>query len=264
MKNANKYRIVKKSIKYFVVLFLIAGMSAPQLSFGQAWGGRKTKASFWDNWAINLNGGLTSFYGDLSTFDSEIIDKLMKESGPAFGGILSKYILSNKIGFSGQLLYGNLQGANTNNTFSFEASFIEYNFHSRFNLVNLISRRYNPKFGFELYGGIGQFIFQATRYDSELVQIGNENTGTPEFVYFFGAGISYKVIDKLAITVDMAMRQAQNDKLDDFIKNDNFDYYSYINIGVTYHIESIIKSNSKRGGRSIYRAPGKLPMRRRR
>lgn len=263
MKNMIKYRIVKKGIKFYIVLFLIAGITFPQLSFGQSWGGRKTKASFWDNWAINLNGGLTSFYGDLSTFDSEIMDKLMKESGPAFGGILTKYILGNKIGFSGQLLYGNLQGANTNNSLSFEATFIEYNFHARFNLVNLISKRDRPKFGFELYGGAGQFVFKATKYNNELSQVGIEDTGTPEFVYFFGAGVSYRVIDKLGITVDMAMRQAQNDKLDDLAKNDNFDYYSYINIGVTYHIESIIKSNS-RGGRSSYRAPGRLPMRRRR
>lgn len=256
-------KIVKKEIKYIVILFLITGFLIPQISLGQAWGGRKTKAGFWDNWAINLNGGLTSFYGDLSKFDSEIMGKLTKESGPAFGGILTKHIVNNKIGISGQLLYGNLQGENTSSNLTFEASFIEYNIHARFNLVNLISKKYMPKFGFELYGGIGQFMFKATRYNIQLSEVYTEDTGTPEFVYFFGAGISYKVIDKLGITIDMAMRQAQNDKLDDYIRNDNFDYYTYINIGVTYHIESVFKSNG-RSSNTRYRPPGRLPMRRRR
>jgi len=263
MKVIGNYKIVKKTIKNLALIVIVAGLVIPYSSYGQGWGGRNTKASFWDNWALNINGGLTSFYGDLSKFDSEIMDKLMKESGPAFGGILSKYIVNNKIGISGQLLYGTLQGENTSSNLAFEASFIEYNIHARLNLVNLFSKKDMPKFGFELYGGAGQFMFKATRYNRELSEVYTEDTGTPEFVYFFGAGMSYKVIDKLGVTVDMSMRQAQNDKLDDYVKNDNFDYYTYISIGVTYHIESIIKSGGK-SGPSRYRAPGRLPMRRRR
>jgi hypothetical protein len=83
-------------------------------------------------------------------------------------------------------------------------------------------------------------------------------------MYFFGAGLSYKVTDNIGITVDVAMRQAQNDYLDDFVMNDNNDYYSYLSIGGTYYIDSFKKSKGFRPSYSKGRMPGVLPMRRRR
>ncbi|MBN2175790.1 MAG: hypothetical protein JW731_16795 [Bacteroidales bacterium] len=255
---------MKRELKILVLSVIIFGMVMPELSSAQGWGGRR-KPGFWDDWSFNVNMGLSSFFGDLSIYDTEVMEKLTQESGPAFGGILTKNI-SRKIGVSGQLLYGNLKGENMSGQ-SFESSFVEYNFHVRVNFINLFSPDNISKLGIDGYAGIGQFLFKTTKWDlSDTNAESNvHSTGIPEFVYFFGLGMSYKITDKFGATVDMAMRQAQNDKLDDFNKNENNDYYSYLSVGVTYYIESFKKSKSYGKGKSTRgRMPGYLPMRRRR
>ncbi|MCF8367507.1 MAG: hypothetical protein K9G76_00600 [Bacteroidales bacterium] len=255
---------MKRSIKILVLISIIAGTTFSEFAYSQAWGG-KGKPGFWDDWSINGNAGLTSFFGDLSIYDTEIVDKLTKESGPALGGILTKHF-SNKFAMSGQLLYGGLKGENTAKT-SFEASIIEYNFHLRVNLVNLIFADNYAPVGLDVYAGAGQFLFNVTKWSvqEETTQTEVHNTGTPEFVYFFGAGAFYKITDKIGATADLALRQAQNDKLDDFSKNGNFDYYTHISFGITYYIDSFKKQSAfGRGGSTKGRMPGRLPMRRRR
>ena len=77
-------------------------MFIPEITEAQKWGGAR-KPGFWDNWAVNVNAGLTSFYGDLSIYDSEIMQKLKNESGPAMGLIVTKSF-NDKFGVSGQFL----------------------------------------------------------------------------------------------------------------------------------------------------------------
>jgi hypothetical protein len=254
---------MKAKIKLAVAMMIMAGIVIPVGAFAQGWGS-KHKPGLWDNWSLNLNAGLSSFFGDLSKFDTEIVEKLTQESGPAFSGILTKH-LGRKFGVSGQLFYGGLKGEN-NSGVSFEATVIEYNAHVRVNLINLLSPDNRSKMGIEFYGGIGQFLFKTTQYDirNNETQVKVKDTGTPEFMYFFGAGLSYKVADKLDVTMDMAMRQAQNDYIDDFVKNDNYDYYSYLSVGLTYHIESFKKQKGYKVSYTKGRMPGLLPMRRRR
>lgn len=253
-----------KTIKLLILTVLIAGLSIPEAADAQSWGGRR-KPGFWDQWSINGNAGLTSFFGDLSIYDTDIVSKLSKESGPALGAILTKHI-NDKFGISGQLMYGSLKGENTAGT-SFESTFIEYNFHVRMQLINLIWPDNYSGFDVNVYGGLGQFVFNTTQWaqvEGET-QESIENTGTPEFVYFVGLGLQYDITHKLGVTMDMSLRQAQNDKIDDMAKNGNMDYYTLINIGITYHIESFKKSKGfSRGGSTRGRMPGRLPMRRRR
>lgn len=251
-----------KTLKFILIASLISGFLIPENTEAQSWGGRR-KPGFWDNWTINGNAGLTSFFGDLSVYDSEIMEKLTKESGPAMGAILTKHF-NDKFSTSGQLLYGGFKGQNNSGS-SFEANFIEYNFHLRANLINLIFQDNQSKFGLETYAGCGQFLFNVTqwnRVDGETKQ-NVQKTGTPEFVYFFGAGIFYNFTDRFGVTMDVALRQAQNDKLDDLNKNDNFDYYTHMSIGISYQIYSLKKSSGHKGN-SRGRGASRLPMRRRR
>jgi hypothetical protein len=252
---------VKKQIKYLILAALFVSFSLPETANSQGWGGR-WKPGFWDKWSVNVNGGLTSFFGDLSLYDTDIADKLTKESGPAFGMLLSKN-LAGKFDITGQLLYGTLKGQNS--TTVFNANVIEYNVQGRVFFIDLFSPDNYSNFDVYGYVGAGQFRFKSEQYKIENPSEKSiEDTGTPEFVYFFGFGLEYKFMEKFGMTVDMGMRQAQNDKLDDLVKNKNYDYYSYLSIGFTYYIESFKKSS--RGGRSSFgrSGRGRAPMRRRR
>jgi hypothetical protein len=256
---------VKKEIVNIIAIISALVILFPDDTLSQGWGGKR-KPGIWEMWSINLNAGLTSFFGDLSIYDSDIMGKLTEESGPALSGILTKSF-SEKFGISGQLLYGSLKGENNNGNINFESNFIEYNLHGRINFIKLFSPNSYAKIGIEGYAGVGQFVFKTTKYDysKESPQIDVENTMTPEFVYFFGMGLSYKITDKIGATADLSMRQANNDKLDDFRTiEENFDYYSYINFGVTYYFDTPKKYSSSRGRNTKGRYPGLLPMRRRR
>jgi len=252
---------VKKQIKYLFIAALFVSSLLPETASSQRWGGH-WKPGFWDSWSVNVNGGLTSFFGDLSLYDTDIIDKLTKESGPAFGMLLSKHLSQDKFTITGQLLYGTLKGQN--HTTVFNANIIEYNIQGRVKFINLFSPDNMSNFDVIGYMGIGQFRFKSEQYKIEDPSDKSiEDTGTPEFVYFFGFGLEYKLGDKFGVTANMGMRQAQNDKLDDLVKNKNYDYYSYLSLGFTYYIDSFKKS-SGRGGRSSFRGGHRAPMRRRR
>jgi hypothetical protein len=222
---------MKKKIIYSAVIFLM-----PVLVQSQDWGGLRP-GSFWDHWSVNANIGFTSYFGDLSYFDTDIEGKLKNESGPAYGVLLTNHF--NKVfSVSGELLFGNLQGGNKK--ISFNTSLAEYSLQANLDFVRLIFRNASPKFGLEGLGGIGQFLFKTTTYelkgDTESKFL-NE-TGVPEFVYFYGAGTHYHIGEKFALTMDFTLHHAQNDKLDDLVKNNDFDFYSHVSIGVTFYIDS--------------------------
>jgi len=254
---------VKKQIKLLLVAVVITTFIVPETISAQGWGGR-WKPGFWDMWSVSVNAGQTSFFGDLSLYDTDVVGKITNESGAAFSGVFSKHF-NDKFSIGGQVLYGNLKGENS--SAAFDASIMEANLHGKVNLINLIFADNVSDFDITMYGGVGQFVFKSVQVSKgEDGGRSVEDTGTPEFVYFFGAGIEYKIGDRIGVTADMSMRQAQNDKLDDLSKNDNYDYYSYVSVGVTYYIESLFGGSKKGGsfgGRSG-RGGGKMPTMRRR
>ncbi|MBN2173637.1 MAG: hypothetical protein JW731_05880 [Bacteroidales bacterium] len=210
------------------------------------WGGKKSAISR-SSWSINVSQGLTSYFGDLSIYDDNPIKKILYESGPATAATLTK--MFPIFGVSGQLLYGNLNGKN-NNDISFNARFLEYNLHGRIDFLKIFDKQNRLNFGFIGYAGVGQFIFKATRniYEEGQQKSYVNNTGTPEFVFFLGTDIFYKINPRLDITADLALRQSQNDKLDNLVKNNNFDYYTFLSMGVSYYFKKILPSLHRKNG----------------
>lgn len=249
-----------KALKIIILVFiLLSGMQV----FAQQWSGSK-KPKFWDLWSINVNMGLTSFFGDLSVYDTDIPNKISYESGPGLGIVGHKY-LQKKFYVGGQILYGSFKGQDLKKVF--ESTFIEYNLQAGVNLLGLINPS-NPKFNFYKfkkfkmaingYAGIGQFIFDTKpKYKNPLPNeiVNRVKTGTPEFVYFFGFNGMYRVKDYFFVTADFGLRQAQNDKLDGFKENDDFDYYSYFSIGATYYIKNLMGKDFNRSRKSLSRFP---------
>ncbi|MBC8485893.1 MAG: porin family protein [Bacteroidetes bacterium] len=247
---------MKNKINLTTVATIFLGIIVLQTAHSQCLN-NDMRAEIRNMWSINVNAGLTSYFGDLSIYDSKIGNKLTKESGPAFGAILTKHI-NNKFGISGQLLYGNLKS--TKNNVSFKSKLFEYNLHARVNFISLFSPCKQHNFGIVGYAGIGQFLVETTKYkySDGYTEIIIHNSSVPEFVYFFGVGIYYKVADKIGITADLALRQCRNDRLDDYVKNNNYDYYSFLNIGVTYYINTLINPPRKKNKANIVCSGAKL------
>jgi len=230
----------------FLMLFILY---EPLTVFSQEWGGSNPK-SFMDHWAININAGLTSYFGDLSYYDADITGKLNNESGPAFGALLTKYF-NNKLGVSGQILYGNFNGGKTRNFSNFTTNLIEYNIQAKIDFVRLIFSNSNPKIGIEGFAGIGQLWFSVAHYEYNegIEKYEKYESSTPEFVYFGGMGTHYHIADQLAVTATFSIKQMQNDRLDNLVKNSDYDFYTYSSFGITYYIKGWGNSSIKNKAR---------------
>lgn len=221
--------------KSFLLLILIFVFLYQDVE-SQNWSGRRPNISG-NNWSVNVNSGLTSYYGDLSIYDSDFGKKLAYESGAALGFIFTKHY-QNAFGVSAQLLMGKIKS--TNGNVSISSDILEYNLHFRINFIGLFTPDNFDKIGLSGYAGIGNFLFKTTTtfFTEEDPQQTVNSTRVPEFVYFFGVGANYNITDKVGITFDASLRQCQNDKLDNYIAGGDYDYYSYISLGLTYSLKN--------------------------
>jgi len=203
---------------------------------------------FWKVWSINVNAGLNSFHGDLSSFDNSYFEKLANESGPAIGIQVNKHI-DRVFSISGQVLMGKLKGSAANA--SFKSNILEYNLHLRINVLGLFFPKNSTKYGLNGFVGIGQFWFDSEqqRYNEGNITTYTHSARVPELVYFFGGGIYYNISDNFGVTVDLSIRQCQNDKLDVEADNNDFDYYSYLGFGIIYYFHSFKKGPVKNKAR---------------
>jgi hypothetical protein len=214
---------MKATILKEIFISMIIGIFISPVCYSQKWGGNVPVVQL-TNWSVNINGGLTSYFGDLSLNDMDIGNKISHESGPAASIILTRNLYRDAIGISGQVLAGKLEGRKDD--ISFTADLIEYNLHARIDFVRLfMSRKYNA-FGVVGYAGAGQFLFNTNKVELNegTLKTSKQNTEVPEFVIFFGGGVYYKINPNLGITADLSLHQCQNDRLDDVVKNDDYDY----------------------------------------
>lgn len=218
-------------VKLTIAFFLL------QPCFSQNWGGDDNIVPQ-AKWMININGGLTSYFGDLSLKSPEVWSKLEQESGPAISIILTRNIFHDAIGISGQVLAGKLKGKEGN--ISFSTQLIEMNIQARVDFLNLFLPKQCHAFGIVAYTGVGKFLFSVENVvaGEGSIETLEYDARVPEFVYFFGTGIYYNFNPNFGITADFAIRQSKNDRLDDYIMNNNYDYYSYASIGITYYLKS--------------------------
>ena len=198
------------------------------------------KYSFWFDWSANISTGLTSYYGDLSQYDFGYFNKLLYESKPAVAFKLTKYMMKNRFGVSGQLLWGGFKSSYKPEHI-FETNIFEYNIQASINIMNIINPYENPDFGISVFAGVGQFIFNNSvyNYNDGLDSKSESGSRVPEFVYFFGAGFYQRLSDSFDFTIDLSIRQAQNDNLDSYIAHGDFDYYSLLTVGITFNMDNL-------------------------
>ncbi|RLD54115.1 MAG: hypothetical protein DRJ05_15280 [Bacteroidetes bacterium] len=228
-----KTTITTKTFWFCTVLLLFGST----LVFSQALDCRQ-KTKFMKPWSLNANFGITSYFGDLSIYDHNISKKNSRESGNSFGITLTKHF-NKVIGLSGQTLYGHIQAYH--NKYDFKTELFEYNIHARLDLTNLFLANEINQVGVVGYAGIGHLLFKTLKnieIGLQTLEIVNKSN-VPEFICFFGGSVYYNLSNKLGVTADLAIRQFQNDRLDDFIQGDNYDYYSYLSVGISYHFYNL-------------------------
>jgi hypothetical protein len=250
---------MEQRIKIFtqIVIVFLAFVSETVYSQKSRIGNIRYQNEIWKIWTIEANAGILSFYGDLSLYDDNYFDKIEFESGPGVSLNLTKHF-DRLFAISGQLLVGQLKGSNY--TSSFNADLVEYNLNARINLFNLFYPRNKGKFGLTFMAGAGQFLFSSTKtsFDEGKNSITRHDARVPEFVYFIGGGGFIRTKDRFGISLDVSLRQCQNDWLDVLIKNDDFDYYTYLSLGIIYYIDNFIHKKPVKNKARIAHSNAKL------
>ena len=232
MKLRNKFRCIIITL-FFTIVF--------PLCINAQYSKNKNTIKFREGWSVNLNVGLTSFFGDLSVYDDNIIKKFSDESKIGGGIIISKKI-SNTFSLSGQILYGGLKGTKETSNIYFIGSVIESSFVGFVNLTQIIFPG-NPNRSLNAYAtlGIGLGSVKSKLYDlktDSLIKEFGYGTKTIETIIPIGARLAYSLNSSFELTFDISIRRVDTDKLDTQIGNNNRDYYSYLAFGITYNLFS--------------------------
>jgi len=233
MREGNKSKSIPLTLIFIIIISL--SINAQYSSY------KKNSIRFIDGWSVNFNMGLTSFFGDLSVYDYDIIKKFSDESKIGTGIILSKKI-SNTFTMSGQILYGGLKGTKESSNIYFIGNVLEGSFVGLVNLSQIISPK-NPHRKFNVYGtlGIGLVMIKSKLYDLKtdtLIKEFGYETNTIETLIPLGGRVSYSLNTFFDFTFDISIRRVDTDKLYTQIGNNNKDYYSYFSFGITYNLFS--------------------------
>jgi hypothetical protein len=225
-------------IKLFI---LVVCLIMHSFSYCQEWGGEDDR-SIWSNWQVSVNGGVTSFFGDLSIYDSDVFRKINLESHGAWSIVCVKSLFTNKVSLGGQFLVGNLQGSKK--SIAFMSEVYEYNFHLKFDFSELWFNGKPHLLGIAGFGGIGQFFFKASRfnYSEGLTQKITDRSHVPEFVFFFGGSVYYRISPSIALNAELSLHQCRTDRLDNLAQGKRFDYFSNLEAGIFYYIRSLKKT----------------------
>ncbi|MCB0805686.1 MAG: hypothetical protein KDC05_07785 [Bacteroidales bacterium] len=232
-----------------ILLFVILLLFQTPVS-GQHWDRHYDKA-ITQNWWVNFSAGATSYYGDLSVHDDMFFGKLNHESGPAYSLMIGKE-MGRFVSFAGQIISGNMVCRKENTSIS--TNIFEYNLQARVNFIELASiQRVYRRLGLVGFAGVGNFMFdtEMKEYTDMIETISTHKSRVPEFIYFFGGALSFDISRRFTVSSELSIRQCQNDKLDIILKNGDYDYYSYLNIGITYRIHNISKKSNKPGEKLV-------------
>ena len=237
-------RLNYKNIK--IISFFLIILIYPFILEAQYYNTYRQKIGFRDGWSVNLNIGVTSFFGDLSVFDFNIVKKISNESKFGGGIILGKEI-SPVISFNSQFLYGDLKGTKESSNIYFKANIIEGSLNGQINITQIIFPR-NKYRKINIFGnwGIGLVSIKSKLFDlktDSLMHSFGYGRNTIESILPIGFKLSYRISELYDLVFNFSNRRVDTDKLDSQTGNDNRDFYSYVSIGITYKFQN----NSKKG-----------------
>ncbi|MCO5255280.1 MAG: hypothetical protein M9926_00850 [Lentimicrobium sp.] len=206
-----------------------------------------TRAQLYDfhsGWYCGINTGIASYFGDLSVYDLDPVNKIRHESrfvaGIAAGKSLNKWI---DIDLS--LDHGGLKGSNQNNDLFFKGSFTELTINGHLSLSAILFKNSYQRFQIYISGGAGTIFFRSSKSrisdNAYVSSVGINSTGnkdgSPGIAAVFPAGIllSFDLSKSLIIKSRFAFRTPGNDLIDAHAGSTGInDRYSLATLGIVY------------------------------
>jgi hypothetical protein len=219
---------MKQFLKLFSVLVYVI---IPFLLHAQEKDTSASALMFQSHWTLQLNGGLTQYYGDLNKEDWFNANRKA-----AFGGALG-YQLSPVFGLRGQVVAGKLYCEDIDRDLKLNTDFWDAGLNLTVN-VNEIFADYNPKrfINFYLFGGAGFTSFYSTTDSLTSGALAQESGSRQnEFFVPLGLGAEFRLAEKIGLNLEYGDHITFKDGTLDFIeKAKPRDQYSYASIGLTF------------------------------
>jgi len=171
-----------------------------------------------------------------------------------FGGRLSlNYHLSPIYTLQTNLLYGEMQGIDTEENLEFETDLIEATLNARVSINKLLNPqgRLNESVNFYGFVGAGLLAYRSRLYeDNEIISYyGYEEGGhtsddlKPEMIVPYGLGLNFKVSERFDIGIETGFRWSSSQRLDAWpLGGDQKDQYNFTSIGITIRLGSNTRS----------------------
>ncbi len=261
------------TFRYFLLLliFIVGNINHQEV--------RATNSThLYENWAIGLHFGGTSFFGDLSDhsggFHSTPLSKFFYADMKTMGGVTLEKWLIPYFGVRGFMGYGKLQGTKESSSAWFKSNIFEYHIEALVDVTNLFfginRKRIVSVVGFV---GIGLTESRSWKYnmlDGKL--IGTNGFGTPtkadgkyipmtETVVPVGLIINIFATNKVSFYFESSFHPINTDKLD-ATPNENESFmssvegYTYFGVGMNIWFGTGGHRSFGRGGGPIYTPRG--------
>jgi hypothetical protein len=228
-------KIFLKISLLFIFVFLFSLNSKAQLRY------QLNKSRNETSWFAGINGGITSYYGNLAVFNRDPLLKIQEESKVAFGFTVGKSI--NK--FLGARVFftkGGLKAKNNEQKILYDAKLNSYGGQFLIQLYTLIGRMdYVPDYA--IYGIVGFGMISAKPILS-TIPTDDEPTSVPidslnytnqlsSFDFNIGLGGSYAIFNQIDLNLELCYHLGFSDELDLMVSGKN-DKFLHISLGAIY------------------------------
>ncbi|NPD45157.1 MULTISPECIES: outer membrane beta-barrel protein [unclassified Lentimicrobium] len=223
-------------IKYSLLALFLLGIyisSNAQMKF------RQDNSRNENSWFIDVNTGVTSFYGTLGVFNYDPILKIKEESKFAFG-ITAGKSFNKYLSARAYFTSGGFKATNNERGIRYDASLTNYGGQFLINFSSIFGDTdYIPIFS--VYGIVGVGLASTKPI---LYSIEEEGYGTPidslnyatkvsTLEFNIGLGVSYEIFNQIDILVELDYHYGMSDELD-LTTDGGKDNFMYLKAGLRY------------------------------
>lgn len=244
-KHIDFFKINNLKLILFIGLFLLT--SANLLSQG-------TSKTFFRDWEVSANIGMTSFYGDITDKKNRLFTNtpfhryFYEDRGLGYGFMLEKN-MNNSLTLRGSFIHGKIVSHSSAEQLYFDAVFNEYYLGASYDISNMIwGEARNQDWEFYGFLGIGFTDYRSWLYDmktDELVDrtgygaerwLDGKRQMATETTIPFGIGFSYMILDGVSLSIETGIHGLNTDILDSYKSDDaSVEGFGYTSLAFSYN-----------------------------
>lgn len=220
----------------FVLTVLLTLPSIAQIKYKpQRWSKARNTPSLYRDWMVSVSAGTALYYGGLSNYDLDPLQKIPNESNLSYSLSAGKWVLPY-LAMRANFQMGKLHSIKT--TREMNSKFNEYTGQILLNLTDFLGypSGYQRSFYSYVFIGYGLIDFSSSVYNSATGVLNDYGTDKmmTEWVVPAGVGIAYNFNSNFTFSFDATYHYINTDKLDAYT-NSSKDFMLYLGLSVNYN-----------------------------